>query len=575
MKETIKNLKRVYRYGKEYKKNLIYETIGSILGIIISIILPILAAKQIVYLTDNLWEQLIFMSIIILFVGFISSFKTVLIRKNTQKFTVGISEKMQKELGIDILKISQSEIDNNATGVFIQRMTSDVDELAKMFTTGYGRLIGIISSIGTFISILIIDKYVFVFYVISAIILTALHVVKSKKCNLKDKEKRLSQEKVTSLTSELIRGSRDIKMLNIKKNFIETLNDNIKIKNQNYLDMRNIDIFYNYIIENLSEIFQFLLIILFIYLINYKGLTVAMAIALFSYRTKVMTNFMENISLLLEETNNFNLSFKRVFSILNNHTFEKEKFGKERISNFVGNIEFKNVVFGYNENTVLNNLSFSVKPGQKIGFVGKSGSGKTTIFNLISKMYTLESGNIYIDGYDINMLTEDSIRGNIALISQNPYLFNMSIKDNLRLVNKNVSDEEIKKACQLDCLDEFINMLPEKYETVIGEGGVILSGGQRQRLAIARAFIQNKKIILFDEATSALDNETQREIQKAIDNIGSECTVMIIAHRLSTIVNCDKIFIIEDGQILDSGTHKELLEKSSFYLNLYEEETSK
>ena len=339
--------------------------------------------------------------------------------------------------------------------------------------------------------------------------------------------------------------------------------------------MRNIDIFYNYIIENLSEIFQFLLIILFIYLINYKGLTVAMAIALFSYRTKVMTNFMENISLLLEETNNFNLSFKRVFSILNNHTFEKEKFGKECISNFVGNIEFKNVVFGYNENTVLNNLSFSVKPGEKIGFVGKSGTGKTTIFNLISKMYTLESGNIYIDGYDINTLTEDSIRGNIALISQNPYLFNMSIKDNLRLVNKNVSDEEIKKACQLACLDDFIELLPEKYDTVIGEGGVILSGGQRQRLAIARAFIQNKKMILFDEATSALDNETQREIQKAIDNIGSECTVMIIAHRLSTIVNCDKIFIIEDGQILDSGTHKELLERSNFYLNLYEEETSK
>ena len=151
----------------------------------------------------------------------------------------------------------------------------------------------------------------------------------------------------------------------------------------------------------------------------------------------------------------------------------------------------------------------------------------------------------------------------------------MSIKDNLRLVNKNVSDEEIKKACQLACLDDFIELLPEKYDTVIGEGGVILSGGQRQRLAIARAFIQNKKMILFDEATSALDNETQREIQKAIDNIGGECTVMIIAHRLSTIVNCDKIFIIEDGQILDSGTHKELLERSNFYLNLYEEETSK
>ena len=550
MKETIKNLKRVYRYGKEYKKNLIYETIGSIFGIIISIILPILAAKQIVYLTDNLWYQLIFMSIIILFVGFISSFKTVLIRKNTQKFTVGITEKMQKELGIDILKISQSEIDNNATGVFIQRMTSDVDELAKMFTTGYGRLIGIISSIGTFISILIIDKYVFVFYVISAIILTALHVIKSKKCNLKDKEKRKSQEKVTSLTSELIRGSRDIKMLNIKNNFIETLNDNIKIKNQNYLDMRNIDIFYNYIIENLSEIFQFLLIILFIYLINYKGLTVAMAIALFSYRTKVMTNFMENISLLLEETNNFNLSFKRVFSILNNHTFEKEKFGKERISNFVGNIEFKNVVFGYNENTVLNNLSFSVKPGQKIGFVGKSGSGKTTIFNLISKMYTLESGNI-------------------ALISQNPYLFNMSIKDNLRLVNKNVSDEEIKKACQLACLDDFIELLPEKYDTVIGEGGVILSGGQRQRLAIARAFLKNSDILILDDSLSAVDGTTEANIIKSLKEYRKNKTNIIVAHRLSAVMAADHIIVLDDGIIVEEGTHEELMKAKGWYYHQY------
>ena len=212
MKETFRNLKKVYEYGKEFKSCLIYETIGSIFGIIIGIILPILAAKQIVYLTDNNWQQLIYMSVVILIVGIIGAIKTVLIRKNTQKFTVGVTEKMQRQLGREILKISQTDLDNNSTGTFVQRMTSDTDELASMFTTGYGRLIGIISSVGTFIAILAINRIVFVYYVIVAFILTKLHLVKSKDVNKKDKEKRLKQERVSGLTSELVRGTRDVKM---------------------------------------------------------------------------------------------------------------------------------------------------------------------------------------------------------------------------------------------------------------------------------------------------------------------------------------------------------------------------
>ena len=203
------------------------------------------------------------------------------------------------------------------------------------------------------------------------------------------------------------------------------------------------------------------------------------------------------------------------------------------------------------------------------GFVGRSGAGKTTIFNLLCKMYSVSSGEILIENENINELDEESIRGNVTIISQSPYIFNLSIRDNLKLVKDDMSDEEMYEACKIACLDEFIEGLPNKYDTVLGEGGVVLSGGQKQRLAIARAFVQKTKIILFDEATSSLDNETQAEIQKAISNLKQEYTILIIAHRLSTVINSDKIILIEDGRAVDNGTHKELLKKNTYYKNLY------
>jgi ABC-type multidrug transport system fused ATPase/permease subunit len=340
--------------------------------------------------------------------------------------------------------------------------------------------------------------------------------------------------------------------------------------------MRNIDILYNYIIDSLTSIFEFLLILLFIYLIKENMLSISMALALYSYKSNVMINFMSKVSELLEEINNFNLSADRVFEILDKNKFKKEKFGSIHLDKVNGDFEFKNVIFGYEKETpILNNLSFKINANETVGLVGKSGAGKSTIFNLLCKMYDIKEGTITIDGVNINDLEEDSIRGNITIISQNPYIFNMSIKDNLKLVKSDVTDEEIVEACRLAYLDDFIETLPNQYDTIVGEGGIALSGGQKQRLAIARAFIQKTEIILFDEATSALDNETQSKIQESINNLKKDYTVIIIAHRLSTIVNCDKIMILEDGKIIESGTHQELLSKNKMYQELCKTELIK
>lgn len=537
-------------------------------GIGTNICIPILSAKFIINFTDSKFEQAIYMSLVILGVYAIENIKILLIRKNNQVFRRGTVRSIQMSLGREILTLEQETLDSNSSGTFIQRLTNDTEKMSRIFTNGMVITIKFLSAIGSFIAILIIDYHMFLYYFIASLILTILNYIKNEKVGEKDKEFRKESDKVAGLTGELVRGARDIKMLYAKESFMKNLDEKIVIQNEKNFEMRNIDMNYNLFIGYIKMILDFVSVLLLVLLIRNNIITVAIAIALYNYRNTVLTNFMDIVSELLEECKNFNISSDRVFSIVNNKEYKKEKFGKEELENIDGNLEFKNVKFGYNENLVLKGLNLKIDSGKTYEIVGKSGSGKTTIFNLLNKLYNISSGSILIDGKDINELNEKSIRGNITIISQNPYIFNMSIKDNLKLVKNDVTDEEIIEACKLACLDDYIETLPNKYNTVVGEGGVNLSGGQRQRLAIARALIQNTKIILFDEATSALDNETQSKIQKAIDNLKGNYTIIIIAHRLSTIVNCDKIFILEDGIISDSGTHKELFSTNQYYQQL-------
>lgn len=573
MKETIKNLKKVYNYGKEYKSCLIIQIICCIVGIAINISVPLISAKFIVNFTDSIWDQALFMVLILLGISAVNEIKTLIIRKNTQIFRRGTVRNIQMSLGRETLKLEQSTLDSNSSGAFIQRLTNDTDKMAGMFTTGMGKLTGFLSNIGSFVAILIIDYHMFIYYLISAIVLTILHYIKNEKVGKKDIEFRNQSDKVAGLTGELVRGARDIKMLFAKESFMRELDKNVKLQSDKNFEMRNTDMGFNLVIDLLKDFFEFMTIVVLIYLVTKNTITVAVAVALYSYRSTVLTDLMGTVSLLLEECKSFNISCNRVFDIINNKKYKKEKFGIRHLNKIIGNFEFKNVSFSYdNKNNVLNKLNLKIEENKTYGIVGKSGEGKTTMFNLLCKLYDNQAGSILLDGVDIKELDEESIRGNITIISQNPYIFNLSIKDNLRLVKNDITDEEISEACHLACLDDFINNLPQGYDTVVGEGGVNLSGGQRQRLAIARALVQKTKIILFDEATSALDNETQSQIQNAIDNLKDRYTIVIIAHRLSTIVNCDNIMILQGGKIIGSGKHKELLKTNKEYKKLCETE---
>lgn len=573
MKETISNIKCAWKYISDQKVRLIGYTASSLFTVIISIILPILSAQIIVNLTSNKLYQVVYISLVILAIELVRNVFNYMARLCAQKIYREGFKKIQIHLGSEILKIENKCLDANSSGVFIQRLTNDTSKIADVFNVLFINMTNIIADIGIFTAVFVINKPAF-FYLV--VMITTLYLIENKRVvtrNENDKEFRKKNEKVSGFIGELVRGARDIKMLNAEKSFMKELTIKINELNDDRYKMGKTDRNYSLIRGIMMDVFDTGMICLLIYLIHTNELEIATALVVHNYMSRV-TPIVNYVSMFLEKLKDFNLSSSRIFNIINSDEFKKEKFGKQEIPKVQGNFEFKNVTFSYDKEEVLKDISFKVNANETVAFVGKSGTGKTTIFNLLCKMYEVGQGEITIDGININDLTKDTIRGNITIISQNPYIFNMSIKDNLRLVKKDVTDEEIKEACKLACLDEFINNLTDGYDTIVGEGGVNLSGGQRQRLAIARALVQKTEIILFDEATSALDNETQEKIQQAIENLQKSYTILIIAHRLSTVINSDRILFLDEGKIIAEGTHKELLKTCEEYKNLYEKEMS-
>ena len=567
-------MKFVWKYAKSEKKKIIVYFLLSVFGICFSILFPFMSAKQIVLLTNESIKQFIYMSVIvficILLEDTLDYFKSKLYQKIFRQIYINI----QSDLGAEILKLSNQTLEENGSGIFIQRLIGDTKNISTIFTDLNRYINGIIANIGILITYFVLSKIVFIFVLFAFSIRMIIEVLRINIYNKNNANYKKSNDAMTSFTGEIVRGAEDIKMLNGEKSFLDELRTRFENLNSEKYNMENINLTYLVIRWYWAAISLFVIsFIIGISVLN-GSLAVATGIVLFNFGNRY-NSLVQNITGFHELIKKFNLSATRIFDIFEDEKYVKETFGDKHLDKVDGNFEFKNVSFKYNENKVLNHLNFKVKANETVAFVGKSGAGKTTIFNLLCKMYDNYDGKITIDGVDIKVLDKDSIRGNITIVSQNPYIFNMSIRDNLKLVKKDLTEEEMIEACHLAALDDFIESLPLKYDTIVGEGGITLSGGQKQRLAIARAFVQKTEIILFDEATSALDNETQAKIQQAIDNLQQEYTILIIAHRLSTVKNADRILMIEDGRIVAEGKHNELIKNCKSYKELYETEIVK
>ncbi len=562
------NVKRTWKYIKEAKLNLIGYGIVSIIEAIISAIIPLLAAKVILNITNGIINQLILSAIVVFFIDLILYamvyFKGFFYQKIYQKTLISIQKSLTKE----ILNLEVQEIDKNSSGLFINRLNKDTQDIAGLFMEYAYWLSYIITNVGVLVTIFILNKYLFIYAVITSLIVYFINRKSLAKQYEVQRKLKTIEENKTGLTSELVRGIRDIKILNGSNSILKQAYNKIEDATNEQVHIMNIRRLYNYIESNVRALTDLGLILVGCLLYNKSLLSIPNFVIIYNYQAKVK-NLLVGIVKIAEYNKKFSIAANRVYEVIENDKFAKEQFGNVKKDKLEGSIKFVDVSFSYDTEEILKKMSFTVNPNERVAFVGKSGAGKSTIFNLITHLYKVNNGKILLDNININDLDCDTIRNNMSIITQNPYIFNFSIKDNLLLAKENATEKEIREACHLACIDDYIMSLPDKYDTLLGENGIILSGGQKQRIAIARALLMQTEIILFDEATSALDNETQEQIQKAIDNLKGEYTILIIAHRLSTVIDADKIFVVDNGKIIDSGTHQELLKKCEFYKNLY------
>lgn len=514
------------------------------------------------------------------------------------------SNKIMSNLNLDLarqaFKLNSKTYNDHETGTFVQRIVDDPIRMVDSMASVVDNLLSIITSVIMLIYITTLNFWISLALVgvVTFALIIELVRVKIKRKNKRENKK--FSDKIYSLTTEIVRSEKDIKSLGLENKLSEVSNKSYEAYRKNRYKLDFVDMNFWSARNLIINIGTALAMVLGIYLMDKGLITLATFMIIYSNRGSLW----DLICGLGDLSNKFvemRVCHERMFSLFDECEFITEKFGNKTLENVVGDVEFKNVSYTFreyeysdkvnddelgknakkhkkngkkhkklvSENKIFENLSFKIDHNTTVAFVGKSGSGKSTILNLMSKMYEADEGEILIDGTDIKLLSKETLRKTISLVNQFPYIFDMTIKDNLLLAKGDATDDEIVDAITKASLLEFVESLPKGIETKVGESGIKLSGGQKQRLAIARALLRSSNIIIFDESTSSLDNFAQEDIKRSIDGLKGRSTIIIVAHRLSTIKNVDKIFFLDSGKIVDAGTFDELYERNEKFKAMF------
>ncbi len=471
-----------------------------------------------------------------------------------------------------VLSLEISNFNDNSSEEFQNRIYA-ANQISSIIISVLTNIYEIIHNLAYTIIIFIYAPILSLIYAIYPICKIIYNKIMTPKFNaLYNKNWKENGIKMTALSREAIIGVKDIKSLNMNNQIIKDYKakQDAYYEQQNKINTYSIKTkFFMSAIVSLSDIVTFLAGYL---LYKYANFSIVSFVLFLSYKGYIRQLF-DQFSNLISCVSNVEANSYRGNELYNDKKFSKEKFGNKKLNNIKGDIEIKNLNFSYENKTKLfKNLSLKIEPNQITAIVGRSGEGKSTILSLINKFYSVDDNKIFLDGVDINQLEEKSIRSNIVYIQQSPYIFNMTFRENLLLVNPKATKKELIDACQKSEIYNFIMSTPNGLDTMIGENGIKLSGGQKQRLAIARALLNKAKIIMFDESTSSLDNESQLKIQKVIERLSSNHTIIVVAHRLSTIINANKIIYLKGHKVKDIGTHKELMGRCEDYKNIYKVE---
>ena len=495
--------------------------------------------------------------------------KNILLRIVELKLVKDIRDRLYKH----IQTLSLGYFHKKQTGSITSIVMNDVEQLQVALAVVFQRLFVEPINILTFVTLLFIISWKLALIAIIILPLAGIAIISIGR-SIRRKSRR-TQEKIAEIMQIL---TETLTSIRIVKAFVNEKEEVKKFtgESQNYFKLlfkrARLDLMSAPVTESFG-------VIIGVVLLWYGGLEVL------SNQGVSAEDFIRFIVILfsilgpIKQMSNVNLkiqvgaaSAERIFELLDTPPEIVEDLNPVDLKVFKNSIEFDKVHFEYNDgdNLVLDQVTFSIKKGEVVAMVGPSGSGKSTIADLIPRFYDVSTGSIQIDGHDLRKATLASIRGNMGIVTQEVILFNDTIKNNIAYAQPNVSDEAIKKAAEAANALDFIEKTPDGFNTLIGERGVNLSGGQKQRLAIARALLKNPPILILDEATSALDTESEKKVQNAIENLMKDRTALVIAHRLSTVQNADKIIVIDEGQVVEIGTHNELYENGALYRRLYD-----
>ena len=572
--KNIKEFIPLWKLVKEDKCKFIIATSLIIISNFLGVVSGYLIGEATQYLTDTKYAMSILYLVIYIIVN---SVEDVGLYNTGSCMLELIESKVSRKLGYFTYKkainLPAYAYEKTSSGEVINRIVNDADTLSFAFS----RLVALISSLTASLIVLVyifINSWVLGIEIIIFVGILYLVINKYDPMLINvHKERKKVQDKFTSLVNESIRGIREIKTLGVKNNLMSNMREIIKSIFDKSKEEVSIRKKYNALTFLLKIFLEGVVFITCAFLIYKGSITIGFFVTM-TYYIYRFTNLIDNINNFSQTYQKLIVSLQRVNEILENRLYEDEIFGNEKINKVKGLIEFKNVSFSYpDEDNILNDFNIKLEPNKKIAIVGKSGQGKSTLFNLITRVFDVKEGLITLDDINIKDLTEEELRKHISIIRQEPFIFNRTILENFKIINKDIELEDIRKYTKMSYLDDYIMSLPNGYDTVLGEGGVNLSGGQKQRLSIARTLAKNSEVILFDEATSALDNSSQDYIKKTIDNLIKDHTVVIVAHRLSTIMDADIIYLVDKGKVVDSGTHNELLKTNKTYKKLYETES--
>ncbi len=573
--KNMRMIKRFLPYYKKYKWIMIIDLFCAALTTLCELVLPIIIQK----ITDTAQQDIALLTVdlivkcgVLYLILRVADMVAYYYMSSTGHIMgTRMETDMRRDFFEHLQKLSFSYYDNTKVGTLMSRMTSDLFDITEFshhcpeefFIAG-------IKVLGAFIILCTINvPLTILIFVMVPIMLVVLSPFRIKmRAGFRESRKQIGE--LNSQIEDSLLGIHEVKAFSNEhieeEKFAKGNQLFLKIKKVVYKQMGA----FHSTTRCFDGIMYMIIIIMGAFFMRAGKIDVVDMMVYLLY----VSTLLSSIRRIVEFTEQFQrgiTGIERFCEIMDIEPDIVDTENAQHVESFEGQIDFENVTFRYAEDTpnVLENLSISIKPGENFAIVGPSGSGKTTICALLPRFYELNGGRILIDGKDIKDITLKSLRDKIGIVQQNIYLFSGSVRENIEYGNPGATLEEIKEAARLAGADEFIESLPNGYDTYVGERGVKLSGGQRQRISIARVFLKNPPILILDEATSALDNESERLVQQSLEKLAKGRTTITIAHRLTTIKNADKIIVLTDEGIVEEGSHSDLMQKKGMYADMY------